>query len=196
MRRNGSWRSTISRVEVWIPWPIHPLVTKTGKVSMARGAGRGIPWMGANVVNRMPRPVYVNVHNKWREAAKEAAQGLVWTGDTPCLLELILYKRTAKDMDSLAVVEGAKSCVDGLVDAGVWPDDNDAYVRGALAVARKAPSDELGLYIHIRSLSEFLGTNTGDKGATGKECPESGEYAKHPAIGDEEVADSHGNRNG
>lgn len=145
----------MDELEVWVNWPTYPLITKTGKVSKAKGAGKTVPLLSENVINNLHRLVYQNIRNKWEEAAREAAQGLVWTGDTPCVLDVILVKRTAQNIDSFAILEACKPIIDGMVrsDPGVWPDDNDNYVRGGTAVARKgADKFSLGLLICIRPL--------------------------------------------
>ena len=119
-----------------VPWPRVPTVTRAGKPSRSKMAGRLIPWLSANVVNNLPKPVYRSHKIAWREAAERACFGEPQDG----LVELAvrLYKATAQPMDPLAVLEGLKPIVDGLEARGLLV--NDRLVVGGRAEALKAAS--------------------------------------------------------
>ena len=118
-------------------------MTPGGKPSKAKNAGRLIPWLSANVVNNLPKPVYRSHVTTWREAAQEAAgdgDDYEWDGcgwhDGPVEVLVKLYKATASRMDPLAVLEGLKPVVDGLEASGLLV--NDRQVVGGWAEALKA----------------------------------------------------------
>jgi hypothetical protein len=126
-------------VTVVVPWPRVPVVTPGGKPSKAKNAGRLIPWLSANVVNNLPKPVYRNLKIMWRNAALETGSdvgGMPLAGPVEVLVKL--YKATAHEMDYFAVVEGLKPVVDGLEASGLLV--NDRLVVGGWAEALKASS--------------------------------------------------------
>ena len=151
---------------LFVPWPRLPTLTPTGKVSLAKTAGKPVPWLSANVVSGMHHRKHKEIVACWREMAAQAlrqhflAGGTAWTGNYPVMLDFLLQKRTAANMDPYAVLEGAKNCIDGLIDRivdgiklpGLFPDDNDNYVRGGTALARKG--DPLGLYVRVTEWHE------------------------------------------
>ena len=135
----------IAPVTIVVPWPRVPVMTPGGKPSKAKNAGRLIPWLSANVVNNLPKPVYRSHVTRWREAAESysASYECEWPPNAPPLdgpVELFvkLYKPTASRMDPLAVLEGLKPVVDGLEASGLLV--NDRLVVGGWAEALKAGS--------------------------------------------------------
>jgi hypothetical protein len=142
----------IAPVTIVVPWPRVPVVTPGGKPSAAKNAGRLIPWLSANVVNNLPKPVYRSHVATWREAAQgsartsppyEGALGLEVpfmspVSDGPVEVLVKLYKATASRMDPLAVLEGLKPVVDGLEASGLLV--NDRLVVGGWGEALKAGS--------------------------------------------------------
>lgn len=66
---------------------------------------------------------------QWREAARKAAQG---TGPQPTPAHLIAYitKPRGGRWDPNNWAGTSKACVDGLVDAGVFPDDSWDLIIG------------------------------------------------------------------
>lgn len=85
------------------------------------------------------RPVTVNVATRahwrkaatftaeWRDAFKRMAEGstpLAW-----CTVSVQTVHGTNRKMDAAAEALAVKAALDGIVDAGVIPDDNPAYVR-------------------------------------------------------------------
>ena len=126
---------------VVIRWPTYETVTPGGRVSKSKRAGRLVPWLSANVVSNLPRPVYHDVSRRWRLAALAAApERVILAGWGTLMAEVHLHKRTANPMDPLAVLEGVKPCIDGLVDAGVL--DDDSRVIGGVGLALKAAARE------------------------------------------------------
>lgn len=123
-------------VTVVVPWPRYPVVTPGGKPSKAKNAGRLVPWLSANVVNNLPKPVYRSCVTRWREAALRAAdaseetkcfdEGCRWHNG-PVEIAVRLYKATSHEMDPWAVAEGAKPLVDGLEAAGLILNDRLAF---------------------------------------------------------------------
>lgn len=138
-------------VTVEVPWPCYPVTTPGGKPSTAKRAGKPIPWLSANVVNNLPRPVHMQLRALWREATKDAACGCEHGVPLtfPVSVAVCLVKRTAQSMDAFAVLEGAKPLVDGLVSAGVLPDDDELHVSGAYGVARKSANRWLGVQVTL-----------------------------------------------
>jgi len=108
---------------------------------MAKMAGKLIPWLSANVVNNLPKPVYRNYKIAWREAAYDSWMAsedwpLTPRLDGPVEVLVKLYKPSAHEMDPLAVLEGLKPVVDGLEASGLIL--NDRLVIGGWAEALKA----------------------------------------------------------
>lgn len=135
---------------IFIPWPTFPTVTATGKPSKAIQAGKHVPWLSMNNVRRMHSGVYHSIAALWREAAEREAVSEPVVKDHPIIVDLTLYKRTASEMDAAAVIEGAKPCIDGLVNMGVLVDDGPKYVLGFTARTIKAQMSEPGLMVGFR----------------------------------------------
>lgn len=120
-------------VTVVVPWPRYPTLTPGGKPSKAKNAGRLVPWLSANVVNNLPKPVYRSCVTRWREAAQKARAQFTdrryWESINggPVLVSVRLYKATSHVMDPWAVAEGAKPLVDGLEAAGLILNDALAF---------------------------------------------------------------------
>lgn len=125
-------------VTIVVPWPRYPVLTPGGKMSKAKRAGQLIPWLSANVVNNLPKPVYRSLVVRWRDAAEVEVpiEPLAFCGPVEVLVKL--YKATASRMDPLAVLEGLKPVVDGLEASGLLM--NDRLVVGGWAEALKAGS--------------------------------------------------------
>lgn len=135
-----------------IPWPRYPNTTPRGKPSASKHAGKPIPWLSANVVNNLPRPVYAQLRERWREAARETVVPDLRPHDEhPAHVSVVLFKRTAQSMDPFAVLEGCKPILDGLVLAGALPGDDERYVLGGYGVARKAPDGWTGVMVTLQS---------------------------------------------
>jgi hypothetical protein len=144
-----SLRDAPTPITVVVPWPRVPVLTPGGKPSKAKMAGRLIPWLSANVVNNLPKPVYRSHVTRWREATLGMVpqyEGMcrgedpnwhpAFTG--PVEVSVKLYKATASLMDPLAVLEGLKPVVDGLEASGLLV--NDRQVVGGWGEALKAGS--------------------------------------------------------
>jgi hypothetical protein len=135
----------IAPVTIVVPWPRVPVLTPGGKPSKTKNAGRLIPWLSANVVNNLPKPVYRSHVTRWRDCAENASWdlGSIDVGRTnafhgPVEVLVKLYKATGHEMDPLAVLEGLKPVVDGLEASGLLL--NDRQVVGGWAEALKAGS--------------------------------------------------------
>jgi crossover junction endodeoxyribonuclease RusA len=98
---------------------------------------------------------------RWTKTLRNRAKRLCRDLGVPPLdrpvveLHLIPPNRTRRDADNL--VPTAKPCVDGLVDAGVIPDDSPAYVDHRMPVIDEPVADDLAdelidgrLYLLIR----------------------------------------------
>lgn len=147
----------MSATTIAIPWPRYPALTPRGKPSAAKRAGKPIPWLSANVVNNLPRPVYAQLRGMWRDAAQEASALLAWpwiSPAPPAHVSVVLYKRTAQAMDPFAVLEGCKPILDGLVLRGHLAGDDERYVLGGYGVARKSERGWTGVVVTL-SGSEF-----------------------------------------
>jgi hypothetical protein len=110
-------------------WPRYPTHTKLGKLSLAKTAGKPLPWLSANVVNNMARHQYRWLVTMWREHIQGECEG-VYDGTFPVQASIIINRRRGYNMDSFAVLEGAKPIIDGIVAAGVIPGDDQQYVVG------------------------------------------------------------------
>ena len=60
-------------VTIALDWPRYPTTTPGGKPSLSKHAGKPIPWLSANVVNNLPRPVYEQLKKRWRDATAQRA---------------------------------------------------------------------------------------------------------------------------
>lgn len=88
------------------------------------------------------RPVTVNVATRahWRRAAQFTADwrqafAAMSTGCTPlawCHVEVQTIHGTNRKMDAAAEALAVKAALDGIVDGGVIPDDQPAYVRSIM----------------------------------------------------------------
>jgi hypothetical protein len=138
-------------VTVVVPWPRYPTETPGGKLSLSKIAGTLVPYLSANVAHNMHRARFAEARALWRDAAEKAAKagGFVLVAQTPALIVANLHKPTAIAMDSWAVLEGAKYAVDGLVRAGVLPDDTTEHVRGGIGMAFKAATREVCLELKV-----------------------------------------------
>lgn len=65
----------------------------------------------------------------WRTAACAAADASPHRLLPPALVELHLPVPDSRRRDPMNYAPTMKACVDGLVDAGVWPDDTPEFVR-------------------------------------------------------------------
>ena len=123
-----------------IPWPRYPVETPGGKVSRSKTAGKMRPWLSANNVAVLHPRVYREHRAAWREATHRALLSLappvrIVEGD--CVVSVRLYKAGGHLMDSLAVLEGIKPCLDA---AECVLYGNDRQVVGGRAAAFKAAS--------------------------------------------------------
>lgn len=97
------------------------------------------------IVLTIPRPdewVSVNHRLHWRELRRRnrtwREAGIVWArkeklrGLPPSrvVAELMMTARRRARIDPANYQDTVKAVIDGLVDAGVWPDDSSAWVTG------------------------------------------------------------------
>jgi hypothetical protein len=134
-----------TRLTLEVPWPRYPAVTKTGRLSRSKLAGKPIPWLSGNIIHNLlsgnPNSAKsaangrIRVHQikvLWREAFAAAAREACPEErlEHPVRVEIILHRNPARETDVSALVEGAKPCLDGLVLAGLMADDGPPYVKG------------------------------------------------------------------
>ena len=84
-------------------------------------------WLNSN--QRLHRMVHAKRTAAWRNAAKTAATD-AGSFDTPVRIIATVHKTRAGRWDAGNLYPTAKAIVDGLVDAGVLPDDNNDWVTG------------------------------------------------------------------
>lgn len=137
---------TPSTKSITVHWPRYDIWTKGGKMSNAKGAGKYIPWLSANVVNNLAKPVYRQAKALWRDQAEWAGDRARGNDMEPLrltgryILDITLYRLTSQAMDPFAILEGVKPIIDGFVCAQVIPEDTEQYIAGAVARCRKSPS--------------------------------------------------------
>lgn len=166
-------------VTVFIPWPRYPVLTPGGKPSASKHAGKPIPWLSANVINNLPRPVYEQLKKRWRDAAQAAATGTVDWGRFPLHVGVVLQKRTAQQMDPFAVLEGTKPILDGLVLAGYLPGDDARYVIGGYGIALKTTDSWHGVTVTLSNGVSTAGTTTCTPAPSGS-SPQSSSRSASP----------------
>ena len=82
-------------------------------------------WLNSN--QRLHRLVHAKRTAAWRAAGKAAAEVPF---DVPVRIVCTVHKTRAGRWDAGNLYPTAKAIVDGLVDAGVIPDDSNEYVIG------------------------------------------------------------------
>ena len=87
-------------------------------------------WLNSN--QRLHRMVHAKRTAAWRAAAKDAAEAHPgWVPFTvPVRIVCTVHKTRAGRWDAGNLYPTAKAIVDGLVDAGVIPDDSNEWVTG------------------------------------------------------------------
>lgn len=89
-------------------------------------------WINANNRRRMHWTVDRRLTATWRTRAAWAARQakLPALGPSLVIAELRMHARRRSRVDPANYGLTAKPCVDGLVDAGIWPDDSSDWVTG------------------------------------------------------------------
>lgn len=107
---------------IYTPKPDHIIMVPT--------AGRD--WLSANVQRRQHWRTRSAGIKKWREAAGLAAResGTPTLGPSHVIAELYVVVRRTHRLDPANWAPTAKACIDGAVDAGIWPDDSSEWVTG------------------------------------------------------------------
>lgn len=110
-------------------------------------------WINANNRRRMHWSVDRALTHTWRYAASVYARNehLPALGPSRVVAELWVNGRRRARIDPANYSPTAKAVVDGLVDAGIWPDDNAGWVVGPdmrLGPPVKPPQPE-ALVVHI-----------------------------------------------
>ena len=87
-------------------------------------------WLNSN--QRLHRMVKARRVASWRKAAQEAAEAHPgWVPfEVPVRIVVTVHKTRAGRWDAGNLYPTAKAIVDGLVDAGVIPDDSNEWVTG------------------------------------------------------------------
>lgn len=114
---------TARQVIIDIPAPYFPPVRKraTGKLKDVS------PWLNSN--DRLHRMQEVTITRAWREKAAAAAKDLEAL-TPPVRITAFVWKKRGGRYDPGNLYPTAKACVDGLVDAGLLPDDDYTRVIG------------------------------------------------------------------
>lgn len=91
---------------------------------------RPADWLNAN--RRQHWTAHATAVRAWREAAGWAAKAakLPALGPSRVVAELVMCPRRTARIDPANWAPTAKAVVDGLVDAGIWPDDNHGWLEG------------------------------------------------------------------
>lgn len=87
-------------------------------------------WVSSN--HRLHWQVKADRMKTWRDAGNIWARKAKLSGLVPSrvVAELVLIGRRRARIDPANYQDTAKAVIDGLVDAGVWPDDSSAWVTG------------------------------------------------------------------
>src|SRR4051812_30033146 len=90
----------------------------------------GFPRPGAlmNLNDRLHHMARARLTKQWRTAACRAAEATTIRGLGRCLVRLDLPVKSNCRRDPHNWAPTVKACVDGCVDAGVWPDDHAGFV--------------------------------------------------------------------
>lgn len=81
----------------------------------------------------------------WREAAKTLAQAAKVPACKRITIQLMYTPRDDRPRDPLNLVASLKACEDGLVDAGVIPDDSNRYHTSVMPqITQKGPVRDNG----------------------------------------------------
>lgn len=103
----------------------------------AEAAARGpvtfvIDWMGrphtSNKERQLHRFALATIHRTWREAGTQAARIAKLRDLPPCAVTFQARYPSGNLPDTGAIAPTGKCIIDGLVDAGVWPDDKAEWV--------------------------------------------------------------------
>lgn len=86
----------------------------------------------------------------WREAARCAAHGL--PRNQRVQVTVYIHKKTRRAYDAHNLTPTAKAVMDGIVDAGLIPDDTNAHLVGPDMRQGETRPDGPGLTIHIQPL--------------------------------------------
>ncbi len=95
------------------------------------------PWLSAN--DRRHWAETARLTRAWRATAKLAARNL-GPVPTPVDITVTVHRARGGRSDASNLAPTAKAAIDGLVDAGVLPDDSATYVRSETYVTG-APGD-------------------------------------------------------
>src|SRR5690554_444740 len=104
-------------------------------------------WLNANRRRNMHWSKDRELTGLWRTAAGWAAKAsdVPALGPTRVVAQLRVVARRRSRIDPANYAPTAKACVDGLVDAGIWPDDSADWVEGPdmrLGETAAKPADE------------------------------------------------------
>ncbi len=108
----------------------------------------GLRWINAN--QRLFWMERSRRTRQWRELthARAVAEQLPRFTQAHIMAELLFADSRRRDPANWAPT--AKACVDGLVDAGVFPDDDFAHVTGPdMRIGKKVVGANVGLRLHI-----------------------------------------------
>jgi len=103
------------------------VVLRPGESNLRLFVPKPTDWLNSN--QRLHRMVKAKRTATWREAAKAAATD-AGSFDGPVRIIATIHKTRGGRWDAGNLYPTAKAIVDGLVDAGVIPDDSNEWVTG------------------------------------------------------------------
>lgn len=90
------------------------------------------PWT-VNAQRNMHHMVAARLVKVWRELAAEAcADKPAFDGNRPVTVAVYTALRTKRSQDCGAAYPAVKAAIDGMVDAGIIPDDTPQYLAGII----------------------------------------------------------------
>lgn len=98
--------------------------------------------------------VAAKLTKSWRQAA-EAASKHIGPLNWPVQITAYIWKPRANRYDPGNIYPTAKACLDGLVDAGLLPDDDHKHVLGP--DLRHGGKGEAAIVLEIREIPGILG---------------------------------------
>lgn len=105
-------------------------------------------WVNSN--HRLHWAVRAKRTKAWRTAARYAAHGLA--RHERVHVTVYVHKKTRRAYDAHNLVPTVKACIDGIVDAGLIPDDTNAHLVGPDMREGETRPDQPGLTIHVQPL--------------------------------------------
>ena len=118
--------------QVYVPVPTQVPDAKTGLLREVPPAVAKRLWLSVNTVANTHRHLHATITRSWRYAARDAAEGygLGLAGFPRARVVAEVHKPRGGHYDPANLYPVFKACLDGFVDAGVFPDDDHLHVVG------------------------------------------------------------------